>query len=618
MTIQTVKLSQLRLSPLNVRKVKPKAIESLAADILAHGVLQNLVGYADGSKFEVCAGGRRYRALKLLEKNKSISSSYQVNIDVRSKSEAVELSLAENSAREAIHSADAVGAYGALVASGLSPEDIAARFGVAISYVTKVLRLAALHEDILAAFAKDQIGMEAAQALTLTQDHEMQRKAYGRCGNQPFAIRRMLTNDKMETSSPLFRFVGSDAYTQAGGTMTCDLFAQGNEGYADQPELVEQLAMEKLSAIEAGFRAQGWSDVRAMLERPYDYYNFTMLHADGVRAATEQEQAVHDTLDAAIAMRQSEVGDGYYHDRDFSQLQRQRRTIEAGLASYGDAIKSDGAILLFVNNEGEAEAKAIRVKKAKAGTDKPIAKAKPDYSAPMVETLSRIKTLAVQEAVATNPALALDILLDTLVGQIVHGDAGSDYALSLRIDGFNIAIADEMMSRSAIHPRCETGLADIALVPAADRFTHIRKLDEQSKANLLALLVAAQLNGTIASAGWASKRHEHFDMIAQASGVDIAAKWEAPVAFYDRLTKSVILKIMAQSLGQEAAENCAKLKKHELAAIAADRMSGRGWLPAPLQIEAADSSAEDAIVPTGNDTDNGTGNDDAAYLDEAA
>ena len=61
MTLQTVKLSQLRLSPLNVRRVKPKAIDQLAADMLAHGQLQNLVVYAEGNRFEVAAGGRRDR-----------------------------------------------------------------------------------------------------------------------------------------------------------------------------------------------------------------------------------------------------------------------------------------------------------------------------------------------------------------------------------------------------------------------------------------------------------------------------------------------------------------------------------------------------------------------------
>lgn len=44
MGITTIKLSQLRLSPLNQRRVKPSAVEAMADDIAAHGLLQNLVG----------------------------------------------------------------------------------------------------------------------------------------------------------------------------------------------------------------------------------------------------------------------------------------------------------------------------------------------------------------------------------------------------------------------------------------------------------------------------------------------------------------------------------------------------------------------------------------------
>ena len=196
MTLQTVKLSQLRLSPLNVRRVKPKAIDQLAADIAAHGLLQNLVVYAEGNRFEVAAGGRRYRALKQLEKARTIPSCHGVTVDVRDKAEAVELSLAENVQREAMHSADAVIAYGDLGRDGHSPEDIAARFGVALSYVKKVLRLSALHPDALDCLARDKIGMEAAQALTLTDDHDRQLEALKRCGNQAHSIRRMLTEKR--------------------------------------------------------------------------------------------------------------------------------------------------------------------------------------------------------------------------------------------------------------------------------------------------------------------------------------------------------------------------------------------------------------------------------------
>jgi ParB family chromosome partitioning protein len=64
----------------------------------------------------------------------------------------------------------------------------------------------------------------------------------------------------------------------------------------------------------------------------------------------------------------------------------------------------------------------------------------------------------------------------------------------------------------------------------------------------------------------------------------MVAKWQAPVAFYDRLKKPLIAKIMTEVLGKAAADNCAKMKKGDLAAAAAERMAGRGWLPPALVI----------------------------------
>src|SRR3546814_8568121 len=75
MGITTFKLSQLRLSPLNQRRVKPSAVEAMADDIAAHGLLQNLVAYEDEGLFYVFAGGRRYRGLKELAKRKRIKNS---------------------------------------------------------------------------------------------------------------------------------------------------------------------------------------------------------------------------------------------------------------------------------------------------------------------------------------------------------------------------------------------------------------------------------------------------------------------------------------------------------------------------------------------------------------
>lgn len=613
MTLQTVKLSQLRLSPLNVRRVKPKAIDQLAADMLAHGQLQNLVVYAEGNRFEVAAGGRRYRAFKQLEKAKAIPSCHPVTVDVRDKSEAVELSLAENVAREDMHVADAVIAYGDLRSQGKLPEDIAARFGVALSYVKKVLRLSALHPDGLAALARDQIGMEAAQALTLTDDHDRQLEALKRCGNSAHQVRRMLTEEKIGTTSALFLFVGHDAYAAAGGTITADLFAENGDGYADDPELVETLATAKLGEIEAGYRAEGWHDVRASLERPDGYYNLVTVYAEGKREPTEPEQAERAGIQDAAEARLAELGKGnQWGDRVFNGLEREARIIENRLCVFTDAQKADSAMVLFVGNGGEVEAKAIRTKRiAKDGSDAPAIK--PDYSGAMVETLSKIKTLAVQEAVATNPALALDILLDCLVGQGIQNEPSYYSPLSLRLEGFNAGVPDDMMTMAEIASVDAIGGGDFAAVPEVNRFAVIRGMDAEAKGRLLALLVARQINGGEPSGSRRDRRHQRFDQIAFASGVDMAAKWQAPVAFYDRLNKPVIAKIMTEVLGKAAADNCAKMKKGELAAAAAERMAGRGWLPPALVI--AEPPAE--VAPERVALEDEDGEDDgAADFDE--
>ncbi len=617
MTLQTVKLSQLRLSPLNVRRVKPKAIDQLAADMLAHGQLQNLVVYAEGNRFEVAAGGRRYRAFKQLEKAKAIPASHPVSVDVRDKAEAVELSLAENVSREAMHSADAVIAYGDLCRDGLSPEDISARFGVAVSYVKKVLRLSALHPDALACLARDEIGMEAAQALTLTDDHDRQREALKRLGNSAHQIRRMLTSEKMGTDSNLFLFVGPDAYVAAGGTITADLFATDGDGYADDPVLVDTLATVKMAEVETNYRADGWHDVRASLERPDDYYNLVTVHAEAKREPTEAEVTERARIQEAADVRLAELGKGnQWGDKVFNGLEREARILENRLCVFTDAQKADRAIILFVGNGGEIETKAIRTKRIAKGSSGDAPAIKPDYSGAMIETLSKIKTLAVQEAVATNPALALDILLDCLVGQGIHNEPSYYSPLSLRLEGFNATVPDDMVAMAKIASVDEIGGGDFAAVPEVNRFAAIQAMDADAKGHLLALLVATQINGGEPSGSRRDTRHHRFDRIAFASGVDIAAKWQAPVAFYDRLTKPVILKIMAEELGQSAADNCAKMKKGELAVAAAERMPGRGWLPPALVV--AEPPVEVAQARPVFDDEDGEDDEAAEFEEEEA
>ena len=359
------------------------------------------------------------------------------------------------------------------------------------------------------------------------------------------------------------------------------------------------LASIALGAIIMPYRAQGWQDVRASLERPDNYYNMTHVHPAGVREATEAEQTEIARIEVAIAARIAELGeDNYWGDGEISALRHERHRADVVLTIFTEEQKADSAMMLFIGNGGAVEAKAIRTKRAKATGIADTTTEQPDYSGAVIETLSKIKTLAVQEAVATNPALALDILLDCLVSQSIHNEPSYQSPLSLRLEGFNAFVSDEMMTQSTITPVSEMGAADYAAVPQRDRFAAIQSMDADTKARLLALLVAGQINGTLSSATRPDRRHGRFAQIAAATGIDITSKWQAPVAFYDRLKKPVILKIMAEELGASAADNCAKMKKGDLAIAAAERMSGRDWLPPALRIVRMEAEGGRELAPS--------------------
>ena len=154
MTIQTLSIDKLKISPLNVRKSKRQHIAALADDIAAHGLIHNLVGYKNGKGYHIVAGGRRLDAIRLLQKDGRLAEGYTVPVTIRSKKEAIELSLAENQSRDDMHPADAIEAYGKLASQGLASDDIAGRFGVTVTHVNRILSLAGLHPDIRAALAK--------------------------------------------------------------------------------------------------------------------------------------------------------------------------------------------------------------------------------------------------------------------------------------------------------------------------------------------------------------------------------------------------------------------------------------------------------------------------------
>ena len=262
--IITIPLNKLVPSSRNVRKTGGQSIEDLAASIKAHGLIHNLVvtKAVKGDKHEVIAGARRLAALQKLAKEKVLPKTFEVPCRVIDAEASTESSLAENTIRQAMHPADQFAAFQQLVSDGLGCDEIAARFGVTATTVRQRLKLANVAPRLFGLYRADEISLEQLMALAVTDDHDSQERVWDSAQEwqkQPHALRRALTETMVDAANdPRARFVGIDAYINAGGLIDRDLFQPEHEGYLTDPAKLDRLVAEKLESLAAEVRGEGW------------------------------------------------------------------------------------------------------------------------------------------------------------------------------------------------------------------------------------------------------------------------------------------------------------------------------------------------------------------------
>src|SRR5580692_8253854 len=299
-----IPFNKLVLSQANVRRVKAGvSIEELAEDIARRTLLQSLsvrpVLDAEGQEtgmFEIPAGGRRFRALELLVKQKRLIKTAPVPCVVREGGIAEEDSLAENVQRAPLHPLDQFRAFLALREKGQSEEDIAAAFFVSVNVVKQRLKLAAVSPVLLEVYAEDGMTLEALIAFTVSGDHERQEQVFERLQHsydkQPYVIRRMLTEGAVRASDKRAQFIGVDVYIEAGGAVLRDLFEGDDGGWLQDVVLVDRLLAEKLDHEAEAIRAEGWKWIEVAPDFAYGYaFGLRQLRGIPVALTTEEEAA---------------------------------------------------------------------------------------------------------------------------------------------------------------------------------------------------------------------------------------------------------------------------------------------------------------------------------------
>ena len=277
--IRDIPLSQLELSPCNVRKTPAdaSAFTELKASIAAHGLLENLIARsvgpgADGiERYAVIAGGRRLAAMQALAAEGALEEDHPVPYRmIEDIVAAEEVSLAENSVRAAMHPADQVEAFRRLADAGSTAAAIAARFGVSERTVEKRLQLGNAAPVLLQAYRAGEIDLETLMAFAVTTDQARQTAVWAAVSQQGYRpgiwqIKRLLTEDRVPATSAIARFVGIEAYEAAGGRIDRDLFAEEDERgiWFDDPELLNKLAMDSLQVAARELETRWkWAEAR--------------------------------------------------------------------------------------------------------------------------------------------------------------------------------------------------------------------------------------------------------------------------------------------------------------------------------------------------------------------
>ena len=277
--IRDIPLSQLELSPANVRKTPAddSAFTELKASIAAHGLLENLIARAmepgaDGpGRYAVIAGGRRLAAMQALAAEGALDEDHPVPCRMIGDIVAAEeVSLAENSVRAAMHPADQVEAFRRLADAGSTAAAIAARFGVSERTVEKRLRLGNAAPVLLEAYRAGEIDLDTLMAFAVTTDQARQNAVWAAVSQQAYRpgawqIKRLLTEDRLPATSANARFVGLEAYEAAGGRIDRDLFAEEDERgiWFDDPDLLNKLAMDSLQVAARKLETRWkWAEAR--------------------------------------------------------------------------------------------------------------------------------------------------------------------------------------------------------------------------------------------------------------------------------------------------------------------------------------------------------------------
>ena len=638
-----IPFNKLTLSQSNVRRIKAGvSIEELAEDIARRTLLQSITvrpvlddaGNETGM-FEIPAGGRRYRALELLVKQKRLARAAPIPCVVRTEGTPEEDSLAENVQRAPLHPLDQFRAFLALREKGQSEEEIAAAFFVGVNVVKQRLRLASVSPKLLDIYAEDGMTLDQLMAFTVSPDHERQEQvweAIQRSHNkESYQIRRLLTEGAVRASDKRAQYAGED-YVAAGGVIMRDLFQSDDGGWLQDVGLLDRLVAEKLGRDAQAIRAEGWKWVEVATDFPYGH-SYGLRHIAGERQPlTDEETAALDALRAEAEQLEEAHADANEIPEDVDQRLAEIETAitaieerplnydSAEIARAGAFVSIDGSGRLRIERgyvRPEDEAPITEPEPTESEADSGMADTTPTMAAAskaaqskdggavqsepaeeedeglkplpdkLLTELTAYRTLALREAIGNDPGVAFLAALHVLCLKLFY-HYGSNSCLEIEPKTVAFGAQAPGLGDTPLAVKVDARHRDWSgQLPAepGDLWDALTTFDAETQQRLFAHCVSLTVNAVHEAWNRRPKAIAHADRLARALSLDIAATGWTPTVdnFFGRVTKARILEAVRETKGDAQAQRIEQLKKGDMAREAERMLAGSGWLPEPLR-----------------------------------
>ena len=220
-----------------------EALNELAKSIRQHGIIQPLVLRKVGTKFEIIAGERRYKASYIA----GLTKVPAVIIDLND-NESAEVAIVENIQRKNLSPIEEAKSYKKLLDRGyLTQDELASRMGKTQGAISNKLRLLNLTQDVQDALLNNQISERHARSLLRLENEDEQQEVLNKIINERLNVR--------DTENLINSYINGDEFIPVNNLNTVNPTENTNESisfntFFEDSESTDKEEDEEVLSIE--------------------------------------------------------------------------------------------------------------------------------------------------------------------------------------------------------------------------------------------------------------------------------------------------------------------------------------------------------------------------------